>query len=554
MAANNARRWYGLAMLSLGVAMIVVDLSIISVSIPTIIKDLGIDYTTVEWINSIYALVFAALLVTFGRLGDLIGRRRVYVGGLIVFAGASILAGLAPTGGALITARIIQGLGGAAISPTTLSMVSAEFRGRERGVAFGVYGSVIGGVAALGPAVGGWLTTNASWRWAFLINPFVAAIAIAGTLAFVHESRDDAAIRRFDFLGALLTAVGFGGIVFGLIEGSQYGWVRPAADFSFGPLSWPTSQPVSIAAVAFALGIAALLLFTAIELAREAAGDQSGIFRFGLLRHRGYAFGSLTVMVLSLGEYGLLFFLPMFLQGMRGYSAFDTGLIILAVAGGTFIAGPAAGVMAARFGSRQVVAAGMALEAVGVLWISQLFSPQVTGLAFVPPLIVYGAGTGFAVAQLTSVALSDIPRELSGVASGGTSTMRQIGTALGLAILGTILAVGLGANTQARLSQDLQSSTAVPVAAQAQLSESIAASIKASYGQALPAIPADPNTPAAAKPIIQTAVESGFVDAARTAAYAAALFILMGLALSLCVPNWRSTAPQAQAEEAPSGA
>ncbi len=541
MRTGGRARWYGLAMLSLGVAMIVVDLSIISVSIPTIIKDLGIDYTTVEWVNSIYALVFAALLVTFGRLGDLVGRRRVYISGLVVFAGASVLAAFAPSGGALIAARILQGVGGAAISPTTLSIVSAEFQGRDRGVAFGIYGSVIGGVAALGPAVGGWLTTNATWRWAFGINPIVAAIAILGTLHWVRESRDDHAERRFDVLGAVLTAVAFGGIVFGLIEGSKYGWWTPAAAFDLGPIHWPPDAPLSIVAVGFIVAVSSLLLFTVRELLRERRGDTSGLFRFGMLRHRGYAFGSLTVMVLSMGEYGLLFFLPLFLQGMRGYSAFETGLFLVAVSVGSFIAGPSAGALALKVGAKVVVASGMVLEAVGMLWISQILSPDVSGWAFVMPLAIYGAGTGLAVAQLTNVALSDVPLSESGAAAGGTGVLRQIGTAMGLAILGTVLAVGLGTGTHDRLATDLAAS-GLPTAAQQQLATSVADTVQASYGQALPQILADPRVPTTVRPVIESAVSSAFAGAAQTAAFAAATFMLLGLAFSLFVPGRRRSA------------
>jgi EmrB/QacA subfamily drug resistance transporter len=536
MATSAQARWLGLAMLSLGVAMIVVDLSIISVSIPTIIDDLGIDYTAVEWVNSIYGLVFAALLITFGRLGDLLGRRRVYIGGLVLFAVASVLAAVAPTGSALIAARVLQGVGGAAISPATLSIVSAEFQGRERGIAFGIYGSVIGGVAALGPAVGGWLTTNASWRWAFGINPFVAVIAILGTLTWVRESRDERAQPRFDLLGAVLTAIGFGGVVFGFIEGSRYGWLTPAAAFELGPVRWPADAPLSVVAAGFLVAAAALLLFTARELSRERRGDVGGLFRFGLLRHRGYAFGSLTVMVLSMGEYGLLFVLPLFLQGMRGYSAFQTGLFLVAVSIGSFIAGPSAGALAIKVGAKVVVATGMVLEAAGVLWISQLFSPGVSGLAFVVPLAVYGAGTGLAVAQLTNVALSDVPVSESGAASGGTSVLRQIGTAMGLALLGTILAVGLGSGTHDRLAAGL-AATDLPAAARQQIATSVAAAVQDSYGQTLPEILGDPRLPVAAQPAIEAAVPAAFTDAARTAAYAAAAFMLLGLAFSLFVPG-----------------
>ena len=170
MATQGRGRWIGLAMLSLGVAMIIVDATIVNVAVPSIINDLHLDGTAAEWINSAYALVFAALLVTLGRIGDVTGRRRLYILGLVVFIGASMFAGLSTTGEMLILARVLQGVGGAMILPSTQSILNTNFRGRDRAIAFGIWGSVIGGMAALGPLLGGWLTTNLSWRWAFYIN------------------------------------------------------------------------------------------------------------------------------------------------------------------------------------------------------------------------------------------------------------------------------------------------------------------------------------------------------------------------------------------------
>src|SRR5512136_1397091 len=202
IAVNLGRaRWLTLLALSLGISMIIVDATIVNVAIPSIVRDLGLDASGAEWIVSIYPLVFAALLITFGRLGDVLGRKRLYIFGLLTFTGASLLAGMAPTGPLLVAARILQGVGGAAIAPATQSILNATFRGRDRAIAFGVYGSVIGGMAALGPLLGGWLTTNLSWRWAFLVNLPVGVVALAATLLWVAESRDEGARRGFDVPG-----------------------------------------------------------------------------------------------------------------------------------------------------------------------------------------------------------------------------------------------------------------------------------------------------------------------------------------------------------------
>jgi MFS family permease len=211
--------------------MIIVDATIVNVAIPSIIRDLHIGITQAEWANSIYSLVFAALLISVGRIGDVTGRRRVFIWGLLVFLGASLITALAPSGTVLLAGRFLQGVGGALILPSTLSIVNATFRGRERAIAFGIWGSVIGGMAALGPLAGGWFVTNLSWRWAFYVNLPIGALALAGTLLYLGESRDPDARPGFDPPGVAVSTIGFLSVVFGLIEGQTYGWWTAQRDF-----------------------------------------------------------------------------------------------------------------------------------------------------------------------------------------------------------------------------------------------------------------------------------------------------------------------------------
>jgi len=239
--ASARRRWLGLTMLSLGVAMIIVDATIVNVAVPTIARDLLLSGTTTEWVNTIYALVFAAFLVTMGRFGDRIGRRKMYLAGLGIFLVASVLAGFAPSGEALIAARLLQGLGGAAILPATQSILNEGFRGRDRAIAFGIWGSVIGGMAALGPLIGGWLTTYLSWRWAFYVNVPVGLLAIIGTSMWIDESCDENARGCFDPAGFVLVTLGLAAVVFGMIEGYTYGWTAPSQPFEVLGWRWPLS-------------------------------------------------------------------------------------------------------------------------------------------------------------------------------------------------------------------------------------------------------------------------------------------------------------------------
>jgi EmrB/QacA subfamily drug resistance transporter len=497
--------------LTIGVAMIIVDATIVNVAIPSIIRDLGIGITQAEWANSIYSLVFAALLISVGRIGDVTGRRRVFVLGLLVFLAASLVTALAPSGAVLLIGRLLQGVGGALILPSTLSIVNATFRGRERAIAFGIWGSVIGGMAALGPLAGGWFVTNLSWRWAFYVNLPVGALALAGAFLFVGESRDPDARPGFDPAGVVLSTLGFLGIVFGLIEGQTYGWWHAKRDFlglSVGA--------VSVIPAAVAIGVASLAAFVLVERAR-ARSQRPVLVDLTLFRIPTFRYGNVAVLIVGLGELGLVFVLPLFLQSVLGLSAFDTGLVLTALAGGAFLAGGLAAPLTRRIGAHRVVQLGLAIEVAGIVAVGLTFSADRPAWQFCPQLFVYGIGVGFATAQLTSLILVDVPPAQSGEGSGIQSTSRQVGSALGIAILGTALTAGLASGTRDRL--DAAASLPLPQRA------AIQAAVEQSGGAVLPALRHSPRLQPAVRP-----VEEAFVASARRAAFIAAGFVLVGLA------------------------
>ena len=556
MATHGRGRWLGLAMLSLGVSMIIVDATIVNVAIPSIIKDLKLDSTSAEWVNAIYTLVFATLLVTMGRMGDVLGRRRMYLAGLVVFIGASMVAGLSTSGEMLIVARLVQGIGGAMILPSTQSILNANFQGRDRAVAFGIWGAVIGGTAAIGPLLGGWLTTNLSWNWAFYINLPVGILAILGTLKYIGESRDENSKLGFDLPGFVLITLGLGGVVFGLIEGRTYGWwaPNPAHPFTIGGWTWP-STTISIIPVMIGIGLLSLVLFAVVEVRRQRAG-KFFLFDFGLWRYRAFRFGNLAGTIVSLGEFGLLFALPLFLQAVIGYSAFETGLIFVSLAVGSFFAAPLSATMARRFGPRRAVNVGMALEAVGIFFTTILISPTTTGFILAVPLFVYGVGVGLATAQLTSIVLSDVPPERSGLASGTNSTMRQVGSALGVAILGTVLFASLVSGTRDNLA------TALPAVSPV-CRELVVTLVDESAGQILPVLRnpsgsagragggfggtlapeqaacfADPAFIVALASTVAP-IEDAFTTAAHLTGLTALGFVILGFVFSLLLPETR---------------
>jgi EmrB/QacA subfamily drug resistance transporter len=525
MADPTSRaRWFGLATLSLGVAMIIVDATIVNVAIPSIIREFGLGLADAEWINSIYSLVFAALLITLGKVGDVKGRRRLFMIGLVIFVAASVLAGRSGSGGALIAARLLQGVGAAVILPSTLSTVNATFRGKERAIAFGIWGSVIGGMAAVGPLLGGWLTTEHSWRWAFYINLPIGAIALIGALLWVTETREEGRARGFDGLGVLFSGLGMAGVVFALIEGPRFGFWKPTETFALGSWDWPFSS-VSPVPPALAIGLLLVAAFLWTQRVRAAAG-RSVLFDLSLFRFSSFTLGNTTASILSLGEFGLVFVLPLFLQAVLGFTAFRTGLLLMALAIGAFFGGPSAAAIATRIGPRRVVSTGMALEATAITILAFQLSPDVSAWSLVPGLFVYGLGVGLASAQLTSVVLAEIPPRESGQASGMQSTFRQVGAAVGIALLGTVLSASLRTNT----TDALASIAALPAQAQSGIVEAVVGSA----GQVLPSLAGQPGS----EPVV-AAVSAAFADAARTTALVAVVFVVIGFLLSTRLPDLR---------------
>jgi EmrB/QacA subfamily drug resistance transporter len=516
-----AGRWWGLVALTLGVSIIIVDATVVNVAIPTIIRDLEMGATDAEWMNTIYSLVFAALLVSVGRAGDLVGRRRLFVSGVVVFVLASIWAGTAGSPASLIAARFAQGVGGAMILPSTLSSVNTMFRGKERAIAFGVWGSVIGGMAALGPLVGGWLTTDHSWRWIFYINLPVGIIAILGALRLVPETRDDDAVRGIDLGGVLTSALGLGALVFALIESQRHGWWEPTGDFSAFGIDWPL-EGLSIVPVSLLVSVLSLTTFLVIERRRGAAGKPV-IVDLSMFRITSFLNGNIAALVVSLGELGLIFALPLFIQSVLGYSALRTGVVFVALAGGAFVAGGLAAQLATRYGARRVVMLGFGIEGLSLLWLAAILSADVSGIGISLPLFFYGLGLGLATAQLTSAILIDIPPRQSGQASGLQSTFRQVGSALGIAILGTLLVVGLGTRTESRLAEV----DTIPAEAKA----AITRVIRTTAGAALPGIREMPDSTE-----VVAAIEDAFVGSARVVALAAAGFILLGFGAASRLP------------------
>lgn len=502
-------RWAALWVLALGLAMIVLDGTIVGVALPAIIADLGLDLTDAQWVNSIYAVVFAALLLSAGRIGDRIGRKRLFLAGTTLFVAGSVLAALSGSAEALIWARVVQGVGGACVLPSTLSTVNATFRGSERAAAFGVWGAVMSGAAAVGPLVGGWLSGSFSWEWIFWVNVPIGIGVVVATVLLVPETSAPVRERGLDVDGFQLSALGMAALVFAIIEGSSMGWWAPARDISLLGLDWPATAPVSPVPVAAAVGVLLLGLFVVWERHR-ARVRRSALLDLRLFALPRFTWGNVTAACVAVGEFALVFVLPLYLVTARGLSLMQAGLVLAAMAVGAFASGAQARHVAARFGSATVVVGGLALEVLGITAMALLLSPTISVWLMTVPLVVYGLGLGLASAQLTSLVLADVPVAQSGQGSAAQSTVRQVGSAIGTAVAGALLSVALAHYLASGSPYD--------------------AAVRESAGGALQALRAQ-----GGHAELVAELSAQFADATRVALLGAAAFLLLGLVASLRV-------------------
>ena len=522
MAASLKTRWIGLLFISLAISLVIIDGTIVNTIFPEIIKDLGLSSTEVQWVQESYVLVFASTLLIWGSLADRVGRRRLLVIGIVIFIASSVWAGTADSASSLILSRVVQGFGGAMVLPTTLSLVNATFQGKERGIAFAVWGSTIGGMVAVGPVLGGWLATDFTWRWAFLINVPLGIMIIVGLLLFAMESKSPGERKAIDWVGGLLSVLLFGPLVFGLIEGRVYGWweVNPKNSFSIGTFSWAESG-ISVIPVALGLALLAGVFFVWWETMR-ARKNQGVLLDLNLFRIASFRNGSVAALIISMGEFGLIFAIPLWLQNVIGMTPIGAGLVLLWLAGGAFFASGIGGALSGKLPPARAVQLGVLLEIVGIVGFGLVASTDTGWQAIAPFLFLYGVGVGLATAQLTGVIMVDVPMEKTGQGSGSQSTVRQIGSALGIAVIGTMLFTGTESSLQDRLDE-----IGVPVANQAVIVEAVVDSAGAAIPQ-ISGIVASTGVDAATADSIGQASGEAFTDGAQLAAYAAAGFLILG--------------------------
>lgn len=408
-----AAKWWTLVAVCTGVFMLLLDITIVNVALPDIQRDLGASLSDLQWVIDAYALSLAALLLTAGSLADLYGRRRVFTIGVVLFGIGSFLCGIAPTVLTLTLARAAQGIGGAAMFATALALLAASFSGRERGVAFGAFGAVTGVAVAIGPVLGGVLTSGLSWRWIFWVNLPICAVAVVVSVLRVSESRDPRAGRP-DWIGFVTFSAALALLVFGLIEAGVDGW---------------TNGVVLAALVASAV----LLAMFVVSQSRQA----QPMFDLTLLRKPTFVGGLIAAFCVSASVFSLLAYLVIYLQNVLGYSAIGAGLRLLFLSLASLLAATVAGRLTSRIPAKWLIAPGFLALGVG-LSLLLLIDPESSWTALIPGLTVCGVAVGMINVPLASTAVGVVSTDRSGMASGVNSTFRQVGIATGIAALGSI--------------------------------------------------------------------------------------------------------------------
>src|SRR6266508_4370366 len=419
MANARTNPWLVLVVLTTGFFMILLDTTIVNVAIPAMSAGLNTTLDEVLWVLNGYILVYAVLLITAGRLGDLYGQRNLFAIGLTIFTLASALCGFSQNASELITARVLQGIGGALLTPQTLAILTSLFPPERRGAAFGIWGGVAGLATITGPTVGGAIITYIDWRWIFFINVPIGIAALVATFLIIPDLLPG---RNYgwDVVGIVLATAGLFGIVFGLIEGERYSW---------GEIAYGITIPEVLIA-----GVALVVLFIVWERFQT-----EPLVPLSLFEERNFAVANWIAAAIAFGMMSLFLPFTIYLQSVRGFSALVAGLTLAPMSLTSMLTAPFAGRFADRFGGKYILMTGISLFTLGFGYVTWVAGPDSNWLTFLAPAIVAGAGMGMTFAPMTTVAMRNIAPRVAGSASAVLNTTRQLGAALGSAVVGAIL-------------------------------------------------------------------------------------------------------------------
>jgi EmrB/QacA subfamily drug resistance transporter len=490
------RKWWTLLAVSVATFMLLLDITVVNVALPSIREDLGASFTDLQWVVDAYALTLAALVLTAGSLADRLGRRMVFAAGLAIFTGASLLCALAADPTVLNLARAVQGVGGAAMFAVSLALIAQEFTaGRERGMAMGIYGATIGMAVAIGPLVGGALTDSLGWESIFYLNVPIGLAAIAVTYLKLRESRDPGA-TRVDWPGVATFSTALFALVLALVRGNDEGW---------------GSAPI------VALFAAAGLLLAAFLAIERTVSEP--MLPLGLFRRRAFTGVQIAAFAVSSSLFALFLYLTLYLQNYLGLEPFDAGLRYLPITLASFVAAPIAGALLSRVQARLMLSLGLAGVGVGLLLMGGIDAGS-EWTTLLGGFLIAGAATGLINPVIADVAVSVVPREQSGMAAGINDTFRQVGVAVGIAVWGAIF-VGRGADKVAELT------AGTPVADGDRPRELVEAASSGNLDHALAAVPPE------SRETVANAAREGFLTGLNDVLLLGGLVSVAGAALAL---------------------
>jgi EmrB/QacA subfamily drug resistance transporter len=446
MSQARTNPWLVLLVLTTGFFMILLDTTIVNVAIPAMSTGLNSTFDQILWVINAYVLVYAVLLITAGRLGDLYGQRNLFAIGLAIFTIASALCGLSQNAGELIAARILQGVGGALLTPQTLAILTSIFPPERRGAAFGIWGGVAGLATLAGPTVGGALITYIDWRWIFFINVPIGIAALVATFLVIPDLRPGRH-HGWDVLGIVLATAGLFGIVFGLIEGQRYNW---------GQIE---SYGVTIPEV-IATGVVLIVLFLIWERFQS-----EPLLQLSLFKNRNFAVANWIAAAISFGMLSMFLPFTIYLQSVRGFTALVAGLTLAPMSLTSMFTAPFAGRFADRIGGKYILLTGIVLFTIGMGSLAFVAGPDSTWINFLVPAIIAGAGIGMTFAPMTTVAMRNIEPRVAGSASAVLNTIRQLGAVIGSAVIGALLQNQLATSLH---DQAVSHAAALPASFQAQ--------------------------------------------------------------------------------------
>jgi len=400
---------------SFGLFMIMLDNTVVNVALPSIQRDLGVTLSELEWIVTGYALTFAALMLTGGKLADLFGRRLIFVAGIAVFTLSSLMCGFAESGSSLITWRIVQGVGAALMNPATLAIISATFPPQQRGMAIGIWAGVSAMALAIGPLVGGLLTEHVGWSWIFWVNVPVGVLGIFASFLLIDESRDDSHEQRPDIPGLLTSGLGLFSLTYGLIEANNYGWTSGRILGSFA---------------------AAVVLLAAFVLLER--HQRLPMMDLSLFKNPTFTGANLAMLLVALSMFGVFFFVSLYMQNILGFSAVQAGAAFLPMTLLIMGVAPVAGRLSDRFGSRWLITTGLTLLSIQLFYYSTL-GQHANFWDLLPGMLLGGFGMSLAMTPTAAAVLRAVPTAKAGVGSATLNSMRQVGGALGIALMGAIM-------------------------------------------------------------------------------------------------------------------